>query len=98
MAGIPTGDVNDLRGLIDHPQLAARDRWTTAQSSGGPVRVLRSPFNLEGMVERPASIPDLGADTNAVLSQLDARTATNEASADEDESQIDSASEAVPRH
>jgi itaconate CoA-transferase len=69
-AGIPTAVVNDLSGLVEHPQLAARSRWTDAQSPSGPVRVLRAPFNIAGMPERPASVPGLGQHTDGILAEL----------------------------
>lgn len=69
-AGIPTAAVNDLRNLVEHPQHTARNRWTEAGSPSGPVRVLRSPFNLDGMVEPSSSVPGLGEHTEAVLAEL----------------------------
>lgn len=69
-AGIPTGDVNDLRGLVDHPQLRARSRWAEADSESGPVRVLKAPFNLGGPAGARARIPALGEHTHEVLAEL----------------------------
>ncbi|MGI5422071.1 CaiB/BaiF CoA transferase family protein [Actinomadura luteofluorescens] len=70
-AGIPTGDVNDLRGLVEHPQLAARGRWLEADSPAGPVRVLRAPFDLAGLPPHAGrGIPALGEHTDEVLSAL----------------------------
>ena len=69
-AGIPTGEVNDLRGLADHPQLKARDRWMSIQTSGGLARTVRPPFNLAGVRTEP-SVPTLGEHTASVLAELD---------------------------
>jgi itaconate CoA-transferase len=69
-AGIPTASVNDLDGLVHHPQHEARSRWTEAGSPNGPVRVLRSPFNLDGLVGPVAAVPGLGEHTEAVLAEL----------------------------
>jgi itaconate CoA-transferase len=70
-AGIPTADVNDLRGLVEHPQLTARSRWVDARTPAGPVRVLRAPFNIVGMVEgEEAAVPGLGEHTQAILAEL----------------------------
>lgn len=69
-AGIPTGAVNDLDDLVHHPQHLARSRWTEVPSPGGPVRVLRAPFNLRDHVEPTAGVPALGEHTAAVLAEL----------------------------
>ncbi|MGC1212701.1 MAG: CaiB/BaiF CoA-transferase family protein [Micromonospora sp.] len=69
-AGVPTGDVNDLQALIDHPQLQARSRWTEAASPAGPVRVLRAPFNISGMAEPRSAVPALGEHTEQITAEL----------------------------
>lgn len=69
-AGIPTGDVNDLAGLIDHPQLASRDRWFETDTPGGPVRALRPPFNLGDRGAPARGVPSLGEHTAEVLAEL----------------------------
>lgn len=69
-AGIPTGNVNDLQGLVEHPQLEARSRWSEAGSPAGPVRVLRAPFNISGVVERRSSVPALGEHTDLIMREL----------------------------
>lgn len=69
-AGIPTGDVNDLHQLVDHPQLEARSRWFETDSPGGPIRALRAPFNLAGQPSRPRGVPRLGEHTTEVLAEL----------------------------
>jgi len=69
-AGIPTAAVNDLDDLVHHPQHEARARWTQASSPEGPVRVLRSPFNLDGLEEPITAIPGLGEHTETILAEL----------------------------
>ncbi|WP_028921749.1 CaiB/BaiF CoA transferase family protein [Pseudonocardia acaciae] len=69
-AGIPTGDVNTLADLVAHPQHRARSRWTRAATSTGPVRVLRAPFNLDGVDEHATAVPDLGEHTAEVLAEI----------------------------
>ncbi|MEQ4724166.1 CaiB/BaiF CoA-transferase family protein [Nonomuraea sp. B19D2] len=69
-AGVPTGDVNDLRDLVAHPQLEARSRWIEIGSPAGPVRALKPPFNLSGLPDRRASVPALGEHTDEVLAGL----------------------------
>jgi crotonobetainyl-CoA:carnitine CoA-transferase CaiB-like acyl-CoA transferase len=75
-AGIPTAAVNDLDGLLQHPQHEARARWAEAGSPGGPVRVLRSPFNIDGLAEPPAAVPGPGEHTDVVLAELRQATTT----------------------
>ncbi len=58
-ADIPFGSLNSVRDMIDHPQLAARHRWTDAETSSGPVRTLVPPFNIVGFTPRPGRVPDL---------------------------------------
>jgi itaconate CoA-transferase len=69
-AGIPTAAVNDLKDLVHHPQHEARERWVEADSPHGPVRVLRSPFNLDGLKEPISAVPGLGEHTETVLAEL----------------------------
>jgi crotonobetainyl-CoA:carnitine CoA-transferase CaiB-like acyl-CoA transferase len=71
-ADIPVGAVNDLTGLLGHPQLAERGRWFEAPSPGGPVQALRPPFNLGGVEPRRGAVPALGEHTEAVRAELEA--------------------------
>lgn len=67
---IPTGTVNDIPAVAAHPQLAARDRWTTVESPGGPIPALLPPHNLRGAPPRMGAVPALGEHTQAVLAEL----------------------------
>jgi crotonobetainyl-CoA:carnitine CoA-transferase CaiB-like acyl-CoA transferase len=58
-ADVPFGSLNSVRDLVNHPQLAARHRWTEAESSAGPVRTLVPPFNIVGFTPRPGRVPEL---------------------------------------
>jgi crotonobetainyl-CoA:carnitine CoA-transferase CaiB-like acyl-CoA transferase len=69
-ADIPTGAVNDVPAVVAHPQLAARERWTTAESPGGPIPALLPPHNLSGVTPRMGTVPSLGAHTAEVLAEL----------------------------
>ena len=69
-SGIPTGDVNDLRRLVEHPQLAIRDRWFETDSPGGPIRALLPPFCLTGQSSGVRGVPSLGEHTAEVLAEL----------------------------
>ncbi|HBY96336.1 MAG TPA: carnitine dehydratase, partial [Chloroflexi bacterium] len=43
VADVPHGTLNDLEGLLAHPQLAARQRWFDIESPAGAVRALAHP-------------------------------------------------------
>ncbi|MHB2022711.1 MAG: CaiB/BaiF CoA transferase family protein [Mycobacteriales bacterium] len=68
-ADIPAGSVNDLAGLINHPQLGDRGRWFEVGSPGGKIRALRSPFNLTD-TEDPRPVPGLGEHTAEIRAEL----------------------------
>lgn len=70
-AGIANGRVNDLPDIQEHPQLAARERWTEVSGPFGPVRALLPPHNLRSVPAVMGAVPALGADTAAVLAELD---------------------------
>jgi itaconate CoA-transferase len=72
-ADIPTGVVNDVPDVAGHPQLAARNRWTTVATPGGPIPALRPPHNLRGAPARMGGVPALGEHTEEVLEELDGR-------------------------
>ena len=69
-AGIANGRVNDIMGLIDHPQLEARDRWREVDSPTGPIRALRPPAIMNGHDEPMGPIPAVGEHTESILSGL----------------------------
>jgi crotonobetainyl-CoA:carnitine CoA-transferase CaiB-like acyl-CoA transferase len=58
--------------VLEHPQLAARERWTDVGSPAGPVRTLLPPITLPGRPPRLGPIPAVGEHTEAILSWLDA--------------------------
>jgi crotonobetainyl-CoA:carnitine CoA-transferase CaiB-like acyl-CoA transferase len=62
--------MNTVQELIAHPQLASRGRWCEVDSPAGPVRMLKPPFNFDGMEAPMRPIPSIGEHTDAILSQL----------------------------
>jgi itaconate CoA-transferase len=67
-AGIGMARVNDMAGLWNHPQLAARDRWTTVETPTGPLPALKP---IGGSWEpRMDAVPALGQHTAAILAEL----------------------------
>lgn len=66
-AKIANARINDIAGLWSHPQLAARDRWTTVGTSVGSIPALLPP----GMSAAPMGpVPELGQHTQAILAEL----------------------------
>src|SRR5690606_37588714 len=66
-AGIANARMRTVQEFIDHPQLAARDRWTEIDSPVGPLRALLPPVVMEGVTPAMGAIPALGAHTDAIL-------------------------------
>jgi len=69
-ADIPFGDLNTIEQFLDHPQLAARDRWRTVDSPAGPLQALLPPFVLEEAELAMGDIPAVGAHTDGILSAI----------------------------
>jgi itaconate CoA-transferase len=69
-ADIPTGMVNDVPAVVDHPQLAARQRWTRVESPSGDIPALIPPHNLQHAPPRMGRVPALGEHTNEVLATV----------------------------
>ncbi|BBZ01440.1 CoA transferase [Mycolicibacterium chitae] len=68
-ARIAFAGVNTVDEFLEHPVLAARDRWRTVQTPGGPVRALLPPVEL-GAEPRMGPVPSLGEHTAAILEEL----------------------------
>ncbi|MFF9204597.1 CaiB/BaiF CoA transferase family protein [Streptomyces sp. NPDC014986] len=70
-AGIANAPVNDVRQFLDHPVLAARDRWRHLPLPGGEsVRALTPPADLSGVGPRMGAVPALGEHTGPILREL----------------------------
>jgi itaconate CoA-transferase len=69
-AGIANARLRDVAGLIDHPQLAARDRWREVDSPVGPLRNLLPPARLDADESVLGPIPEVGQHTSAILREL----------------------------
>jgi itaconate CoA-transferase len=69
-AGIAYGRVNEMAGVLAHPQLAARDRWVEIDSPAGPVRQLRPVVEFPDAPPRLEPLPALGEQTEKILTDL----------------------------
>ncbi len=58
--------------VLEHPQLLARERWTSVDSPAGPLRTLLPPITLPGRPPRMGPVPSVGEHTEAILAWLDA--------------------------
>ena len=78
-ADIPYGDLNSVDQFLAHPQLAARDRFRSVETPGGPMRALLPPIGLSASQPPMGPIPDVGQHNRETLSDLgftDAEVAT----------------------
>jgi itaconate CoA-transferase len=69
-ADIPMGALNDVPAVVDHPQLAARQRWARVDSPSGDIPALLPPHNLQSAPSRMGRVPALGEHTDEVLAAL----------------------------
>ncbi len=69
-AGIANARLNQVRDFLDHPVLAARERWRPVEVPGGTMSALRPPADLTGVDPVMGPVPALGAHTDAILHEL----------------------------
>jgi itaconate CoA-transferase len=62
--------------VLDHPHLAARDRWREVATPAGPVLGLLPPMLFDGEALPAGPVPALGEHTEAVLAELGIDPAT----------------------
>jgi itaconate CoA-transferase len=69
-ANIANARMNAMDEVWDHPQLAARGRWTQMGSPVGAVPVLRPPANHSDFEPEIGAVPALGEHTRPILGEL----------------------------
>ncbi len=69
-ARIANARMNDMQGVWDHEQLAARGRWTSVDTPVGAIPALLPPGIDELESTRMDAVPALGQHTDDVLAQL----------------------------
>jgi crotonobetainyl-CoA:carnitine CoA-transferase CaiB-like acyl-CoA transferase len=69
-AQIANAQINEMKDLWAHPQLAARGHWAEVQTPAGPVKAPRPPGVNDQFDYRMDPIPRLGEHTNAILAEL----------------------------
>jgi crotonobetainyl-CoA:carnitine CoA-transferase CaiB-like acyl-CoA transferase len=68
--GIACSGVNDVAAFLDHPVLAARERWREVGVPGGTMQALLPPADLTGVPPRMDPVPAVGEHTEAILAEL----------------------------
>ena len=79
VAGIANANVNDAKGVWNHPQLRARNRWTEVETPVGPVRTLLPPGMPPEFNPRIDRIPRVGEHNESILAELGAPLGTHTA-------------------
>lgn len=69
-SGVAAAQINDMSGLVDHPQLRDRDRWREIGTEVGPVDAVLPPMNFRDVELPMGDVPALGEHTVGVLSRI----------------------------
>ncbi len=69
-AGIANARMRSVEDFLEHPQLAARDRWREVGSPVGPLRALLPPGIPADIEPVMTPIPAVGEHTDAILGEL----------------------------
>ncbi len=75
-AQIANARMNTIQEFLDHPQLAARDRWHNIDSPVGKLSALIPPADIEGVEPIMGSIPEVGRHTDRILEEIGFNAAT----------------------
>jgi crotonobetainyl-CoA:carnitine CoA-transferase CaiB-like acyl-CoA transferase len=70
-AQVPCGAVNDLREVLEHPQLAHNGLVVEIASPAGPLPTIGNPFLVGGGRPGIGPVPGLGEHTEEVLAELE---------------------------
>ncbi|MEW2133856.1 CaiB/BaiF CoA-transferase family protein [Streptomyces sp. NPDC005435] len=69
-AGIANARLRTMAEFIDHPQLAARDRWRSVDTPVGPLRGLLPPVTFRDRDAAMGAVPALGEHTAAIRAEF----------------------------
>lgn len=69
-AQIANADVNTMQDVWQHPQLAARQRWTEVDTPAGPITAMKPPGRSDSFDARMDPIPAVGQHNAAILAEL----------------------------
>lgn len=68
-AGVPAAQINELKDVAAHPQLAARNRWRTVGTEFSPISALLPPVTFDDVEARMGDVPALGQHTAELLAE-----------------------------
>ncbi|MFM0259536.1 CaiB/BaiF CoA transferase family protein [Paraburkholderia sediminicola] len=68
--GIASAQMNEMKDVWNHPQLAARERWTEVATPAGPIPALLPPGTPGAWQPRMDGVPALGEHTASILDEL----------------------------
>jgi itaconate CoA-transferase len=69
-AQIANARMNTMQEFLDHPQLAARNRWRDIDSPVGNLSALIPPADIESVDPVLGPIPDVGQHTDPILKEI----------------------------
>jgi itaconate CoA-transferase len=69
-AAIANGRMNDVGGLLAHPQLLARNRYRSVETESGRHDMFVPPVTIAGVEPVMGPVPAVGANTEAVLKEF----------------------------
>jgi itaconate CoA-transferase len=69
-AQIANARMNTMQEFLDHPQLAARNRWRDIDSPVGNLSALIPPADIESVDPVLGPIPDIGQHTDPILKEI----------------------------
>ncbi|WP_339071468.1 CaiB/BaiF CoA-transferase family protein [Pseudomonas idahonensis] len=70
LAQIANARVNDMQGVWQHPQLAARDAWCQVDSPAGSLPAMLPPARNSAFAPRMDAVPALGQHSDEILGEL----------------------------
>jgi itaconate CoA-transferase len=70
VAQIANARLNTVQEFVEHPQLKARERWSTVDSPVGLLPALLPPVTMENVETVMNQVPALGQQTDAILGEL----------------------------
>lgn len=68
-AGVPAARIKDLDQVVQHPQLAARDRWRPVETEYATVDGLLPPATFDDVEAPMGGVPALGQHTRSLLAE-----------------------------
>jgi itaconate CoA-transferase len=69
-AQIANARMNSMQEFLQHPQLAARNRWREIDSPVGDLAALIPPADIEGVEPVMGAVPAVGQHTDDILSEI----------------------------